>query len=1133
MKGAAAALRAGDLVRVCERLERIAKRLPDQHESDATPRALVADVAAKLRALAADAAELRRVSTFPVAHAATRHGEALATKLGALVLVAARAFRLSVEVRAEMETVRSRGDDARVGSARRVSETQRRLFSETRARRRSLDDGARNDFLATFAAARALRDTERDAEATGARELALAARELWREIRDAAASSWRVNALKLAAFQRALEAFAWDAWVVLGSAMPDVERALGSGESSRESRESSRESRESRESGTPGRTSGTSGSALSALVYARRATAKPAYHEGRAVRAVEDATAARWSRESDPRRASASANSAAPRWNSLASMSSLSAQVVSTRSNAPSRSPTPTRRTETDAETTTTTTTTTMTSTGSPTTVEDAPCDLRVGFGDFGDDDASFALDLLATFVAELRAFVATLVNHDRGGTFARRLTESETRAAANLCESADALVATEMKQALAELSLAGVVEPFDAGAVARAVGRVSRATERVAEYYRAARDAATNRSPNQSAFGKQSPEETTVEPFRSSIEPNRRPSHVERAVRPVTRTGASPSPSPLRGWSEMDVSETSVSGASGERRSLSEGTRRRSRALPPRSVHIRDVYKSGLYDSSTSGDGDAGRSSLDGSDARARRWSRSGTTTSDLSSRSASDEGTSSGSGARSWSSVPVGREEAYVAALAATSPRERRRELRGVRFPKPREAVIDVADLVSRSGGDWDFACARARKYAAAAREQCETLELVLRRPRKHPSRAVVDALAQCRSIAKVASVCHSPPLVDALAALEAALEKSLAKLPEERDADRGDGDGENDGVEAGVLQRARAPNETDVDWRARVERLTRALRRRVRQYEWASDALSRVDTFSPETAFYAVRRRSAGDEDDDGHGDGSAGKDVSAEYAAGEAKLRDLASGMTVAYFLAVDAACAAESTFGAVACGLTSAAGASTSSLEHDEDDGDDDESSEREDVDALFARLDSARTALGTMEARARGVGARGCERALAWARGGLDMIAREMSVIDVGSSGKRAGVACFFGDEHRAMITTLVSLKREVEDFARDHHAVAPNETPDVWKIAASAEAARHEHRSGGKTRRAGFERATSAMTTRELRGDAGDAGRRFEKAAAVDFARSAVVVAVAVMTWQIIAAARNVEWAA
>ena len=42
-----------------------------------------------------------------------------------------------------------------------------------------------------------------------------------------------------------------------------------------------------------------------------------------------------------------------------------------------------------------------------------------------------------------------------------------------------------------------------------------------------------------------------------------------------------------------------------------------------------------------------------------------------------------------------------------------------------------------------------------------------------------------------------------------------------------------------------------------------------------------------------------------------------------------------------------------------------------------------------------------------------------------------------------------------------------------------------------------------------------------------------GDAGRRFEKAAAVDFARSAVVVAVAVMTWQIIAAARNVEWAA
>ena len=303
--------RAGDLVRVCERLERIAKRLPDQHESDATPRALVADVAAKIRAPPPTLAELRRVSAFPVAHAATRHGEALATKLGALVLVAARAFRLSVEVRAEMETVRWRGDDARVGSARRVSENAAASFLRNPRVDEASTTARENDFLATFAAARALRDTERDAEATGARELALAARELWREIRDAAASSWRVNALKLAAFQRALEAFAWDAWVVLGSAMPDVERALGSGESSKESRESG-----NRESGTSGRTSGTSGSALSALVYARRATAKPAYHEGRAVRAVEDATAARWSRESDPRRASASANSAAPRRNS-------------------------------------------------------------------------------------------------------------------------------------------------------------------------------------------------------------------------------------------------------------------------------------------------------------------------------------------------------------------------------------------------------------------------------------------------------------------------------------------------------------------------------------------------------------------------------------------------------------------------------------------------------------------------------------------------------------------------------------------------------------------------------------------------------------------------------------------------
>ena len=497
---------------------------------------------------------------------------------------------------------------------------------------------------------------------------------------------------------------------------------------------------------------------------------------------------------------------------------------------------------------------------------------------------------------------------------------------------------------------------------------------------------------------------------------------------------------------------------------------------------------------------------------------------------------------------------------------------------IPKRRETVIDVADLLSRSGGDWAFACGRVGRYAAAAREQCEVLKLVLRRPRERQSRAVRDALAQSRSIAEGASVCHSPPLVDALAALEAALEDALAKLPEDgTDARRGsnaapdvpdvgvdiaaveaasrrcsisrDGTGGEGGETikaAEAAEAARAPDtdagSSDTDWRARVDRLARALDRRVRDYEWASEALSRVETFSPDVSFFTRRRRPGGDGGDDGDGSGSAGEEVSVDFAAGDAKLRELASGMIAAYFLAVDAACAAESTFGAVACGLTSAARASRASSERDEDEDDDEDddedenendgSAERDDVGAVFARLDSARTALGTMEARARRVDARGCERALAWARGGLDVVAREISVVDVGSSGKRSGASCFFGDEHRATITTLVSLKREVEDFARDLHAVAPNETPDVRKIAASVEAARRERESGKKTR-AGFEPATSATTTRGLGGDAEDAGRRFEKATAVDFARSAVVVAVAAMTWRIVAAAKNAWWTA
>ena len=1205
MKGAAAALHAGDLVRVCERLERVARGLPDEYEGDATPRALVADVAAKLRALAADAAELQRVSTFPVGFAAERHGESLRPALGALVLVAVRAFRLAVEVRAEMETARLRGDETRVGiglGRRSGFGSGRRRSTEGQTRRRSLDDGARDD--PTSAAVRALRDTARDAKATGARELALAARELWREIRDAAEpaapppnpttttnaactatspSSFssstdrpRVNALKLAAFQRALEAFAWDAWVVLGSAMPNVERASGLG------------------SGSTG-----SGDDSVALVYARRAVAKPAYHEGRAVRAVEEATAARFGREMDPRRGSESADVASPR--RCFSTRSRSTPASSTRA---SSTPSPTRgtpgvaralETETEAMKTTGAIVGARVQTRTDADVddadvEDAPCDLREVARDLdlGEDDASFALELLATFVGELRAFVATLVNHDRGGTFARRLTETEARAAANLRESADALVAAEIKSALAALSLAGAVEPFDAGAAARAVGRVSRATERLAEYYDRARNAATNRSGFSSGLGFAAPPSASpsiragtaaVEPVSVRSSSSRR-SSLERAIyttyrRDMTQMAAPPprdADADARRWSEMDLSETSASG--GETRSLSEGSR--SRALPPRSATLRDVYKSGLYASSTSGDGDgdAGRSSLDGSDARARRWSRFTGTTSGQSSRSASGEGSSSG--ARSWSWAAAGREEEYAAALAALSPRERRRELRAVIVPKRRETVIDVADLLSQSGGDWAFACGRAGRYAAAAREQCEVLKLVLRRPRERQSRAVGDALAQSRSIAEGASVCHSPPLVDALAALEATLEDVLAKLPEEgtdarrgsksapdvpdvgvdvaaveaatrrrsisRDGTGGEGGGVSETAKAAKV--ARAPDtdasSSDTDWRARVERVARALDRRVRDYEWASEALSRVETFSPDVTFFTRRRRPGGDGGDDGDGSGSAGEEVSVDVAAGIAKLRELASGMIAAYFLAVDAACAAESTFGAVACGLTSAARASRAVSERDEDEDDDDEDDDdddgsfgRDDVGAIFARLDTARTALGTMEARARRVDARGCERALAWARGGLDVVAREISVVDVGSSGKRSGAACFFGDEHRAIITTLVSLKRELEDFARDHHAVAPNETPDVRKIAASAKAARREHESGGKTTRAGFEPATSATTTRGLGGDAGDAARRFERATAVDFARSAVVVAVAVMTWRIVAAAKNAWWTA
>ena len=78
------------------------------------------------------------------------------------------------------------------------------------------------------------------------------------------------------------------------------------------------------------------------------------------------------------------------------------------------------------------------------------------------------------------------------------------------------------------------------------------------------------------------------------------------------------------------------------------------------------------------------------------------------------------------------------------------------------------------------------------------------------------------------------------------------------------------------------------------------------------------------------------------------------------------------------------------------------------------------------------------------------------------------------------------------------MITTLRLAQTLKWKISEGITTVAPNETPDVWKIAASAEAARHERRSGEKTRRAGFEHATSAMTTRIFAARPGR-WRRFE----------------------------------
>ena len=533
-------------------------------------------------------------------------------------------------------------------------------------------------------------------------------------------------------------------------------------------------------------------------------------------------------------------------------------------------------------------------------------------------------------------------------------------------------------------------------------------------------------------------------------------------------------------------------------------------KALPKKSASTDQVMRSGLYAYSSSSVGTSGGGSADsnedsddksagrgsfGSD-RDRDGRRSSTDSERFGSRRGEASRGSWGGSSGRVSADSAGAAEGAVTALAALSPRARARGLAAIRAPRRRHGalVFDLRRALERAGGDWDFAVACAEKHASAAREQIAVLRAVLfvdasssssssssplAQHDRSDAQVVASGIAQLRSIAEGASVSHAPRLMDAVEALANALVSAAAgelKPPSgtktlgttdrssyDRSYDRSETDDLND------LNARVHGNTRESGWRARSEKLLRALERRADEYVKEIDAAAHVSrAFSPRFVF--------------------------SDLCGGDAlvaveKLRVLVRAARDAHIAAVRAVAAAEASFGAAALGgtfreePTEGERRSRSGAEENPSSSDEGDAKTRSKKTAFsfvenggfgglsrkrpahdrkhtpphdpYEILDDVRYGLsgafGSLEACERlasSLGARPSERAFRGAAARVARIAVEVSAAAAGAPGgygtKTSVPACFLDDEHAQTVAALAALKREVEALVADFHVIAP-----------------------------------------------------------------------------------------
>ena len=531
--------------------------------------------------------------------------------------------------------------------------------------------------------------------------------------------------------------------------------------------------------------------------------------------------------------------------------------------------------------------------------------------------------------------------------------------------------------------------------------------------------------------------------------------------------------------------------------------------SLPKKSASTDQVMRSGLYAYSSSSVGTSGGASADSneeSDGKSHRGSfgsdrdrdgrRSSTDSERFGSRLAASRGGWGGSSGR-VSADSAGAAEGAVTALAALSPRARARGLAAIRTPRRRHGalVFDLRRALERAGGDWDFAVACAEKHASAAREQIAVLRAVLfvdassssssssplAQHDRSDAQVVASGIAQLRSIAEGASVSHAPRLMDAVEALANALVSAAAGelKPPSGTKTAATRDGSYDLSETDDSN-ARVHGSTPLEsaWRARSQKLLRALERRADEYVKEIDAKAHVSrAFSPRFVFSDL-----------------CGGDASVAIE----KLRVLTRAARDAHVAAVRAVAAAEASFGAAALGGTfreertedarrfkEGVFEENSPSSSDEGDASDAKTKTRSKAKTFsfeenagrfgeisrkrapahdrkhapphdpYAILDDVRYGLsgafGSLEACERlasSLGARPSERAFRGAAARVARIAVEVSAAAAGAPGgygtETSIPACFLDDEHAQTVAALAALKREVEALVADFHVIAP-----------------------------------------------------------------------------------------